>query len=96
MWVVLCLCAGAASGPTLSGMANTEAHEAEAIESVCARLAQRYPEVDADTVERTVRQIHERLDGPVRDYVPVLVEHMARDELSRMSEVRETSGPSLN
>ena len=68
-------------------MATSPSHEAEAIESVCTRLAERYPKVGADTVNSTVHHIHESLTGPVRDYVPVLVEHIARDELSRMSRV---------
>jgi hypothetical protein len=68
-------------------MASSPDHEAEAIESVCTRLAARYPQVGTDTVNRTVHHIHDSLTGPVRDYVPVLVEHIARDELSRMSRV---------
>ena len=68
-------------------MATSPSQEAEAIESVCTRLSQRYPQVAQETVEHVVHQIHDTLDGPVRDYVPVLVEHIARDALSRMTRV---------
>ena len=38
-----------------------------------------------DVVARIVHQVHESLDGPVRDYVPLLVERIARETLSRLN-----------
>jgi hypothetical protein len=57
-------------------------HELEAVEAVCRRLSARFPDVPPETITRTVHEIHLGLSGPIRDYVPVLVEHMARDHLS--------------
>jgi hypothetical protein len=57
-------------------------HELAAVEAVCRRLSARFPDVPAETITRTVHEIHLGLSGPIRDYVPVLVEHMARDQLA--------------
>lgn len=57
-------------------------HERETVEGVCRRLSKRFPDLPQDTVESVVREIHARLSGPIRDYVPVLVEHQARDDLA--------------
>jgi hypothetical protein len=35
-------------------------------------------------VRATVEQVHARFDGPVRDYVPLLVEREARAQLTAM------------
>ncbi|MEV6156608.1 hypothetical protein AB0L53_40310 [Nonomuraea sp. NPDC052129] len=36
----------------------------------------------SDTVTRTVERVHHRFDGrPIRDFIPVLVERYAREEL---------------
>jgi hypothetical protein len=56
--------------------------EREAVEQVFERLTVRFPEVPVETVRQTVHKIHDDLDGPVRDYVPLLVEHAARDALA--------------
>ena len=55
--------------------------ESEAIDQVLDRLTERFPDVPVETVRRTVHQAHEDLDGPVRAFVPLLVEHDARDAL---------------
>lgn len=55
--------------------------EGEAIEQVLNRLTDRFPEVPVETVRLTVRKAHDDLDGPVRDFVPLLVEHAAREVL---------------
>ena len=52
------------------------------MEEVVERLSERFPDVSREVVEAAVRVEHEGLDGPVRDYVPVLVEHAARDRLA--------------
>jgi hypothetical protein len=56
-------------------------NEREAVEQVSERLAVRIPDVPVETVRLTVRGVYQDLDGPVRDYVPLLVEHTARDVL---------------
>jgi len=58
------------------------AAEMKALADVQVRLQEAFPELDADVVEAAVRVAHSQLDGPVRDFVPVLVEHAARDRLS--------------
>ncbi len=57
-------------------------HERQALTEVEARLRQRFPEVDATVVEAAVRLSHAQLTGPIRDFVPLLVEQAARDRLS--------------
>ncbi|MET0784650.1 three-helix bundle dimerization domain-containing protein [Leifsonia flava] len=56
--------------------------ENAAVEKVVERLEDRFPEVDPDVVEKVVDEEHHNLDGnPIRDFVPVLVEHEARDRI---------------
>ncbi len=66
--------------------------EARAVDSVIDRLAAHFPDVPRVQVESVVREEHHRLDGnPIRDFVPVLVEHEARDRL-RISGAKEAEG----
>jgi len=58
------------------------ADEMKALADVRLRLQEHFPEMDADVVEAAVRLVHSELTGPVRDFVPVLVEHAARDRLA--------------
>ncbi|GGM94085.1 hypothetical protein GCM10009721_20320 [Terrabacter tumescens] len=58
------------------------ADELSALTDVRLRLQEHFPQLDADVVEAAVRLAHSELTGPVRDFVPVLVEHAARDRLS--------------
>lgn len=56
--------------------------EARAVDQVIDRLAQRFPDVPRDRVAAIVGEEHQVLEGnPIRDFVPVLVEHEARDRL---------------
>lgn len=57
--------------------------EAQALDSVRFRLAERFPEAGQDAVDTAVSAAHAEMTGPVRDYVPVLVERVARDRLAR-------------
>jgi len=67
--------------------------ESEAIDQVLDRLTERFPDVPVETVRRTVSKVHDDLDGPVRTYVPLLVEHDARDVLrSARKSVRVAGG----
>ena len=46
------------------------------------RLSTRFPDVPADVVSATVHHCYEQFAGsPIRDFVPVLVERMARSSL---------------
>jgi hypothetical protein len=61
------------------------AREAEAVAQVIDRLADKFPRLGRDEVEQAVRSAHGALDGaPIREYVPVLVEHDAKDRLRRI------------
>ena len=57
--------------------------EVQALADVQARLAERFPELDEAAVASAVRSAHAEMTGPIRDYVPVLVEHTVRDRLAR-------------
>ena len=56
-----------------------EGHELAAVK---ARLQARFTQVPESTVGSLVEEIYADLSGPVRAYVPVLVEHLARDRLT--------------
>ena len=56
--------------------------ESRAIDEVLNRLRTAYPDVPADTVDTAVRAAQAKLaDHPIRDFVPVLVERGAREQL---------------
>jgi hypothetical protein len=58
--------------------------ESRAVTEVVQRLALSYPELPPDVVEHTVQASHERFAGsPIRDFVPVLVERMAKSSLAQ-------------
>lgn len=58
--------------------------ELRALAHVVDRLTERYPDVPREHIEDIVQQEHRSLDtGRVRDYVPILVEHAAKDRLNR-------------
>jgi hypothetical protein len=59
-----------------------EINEFEAVEQVCLRLDAQFSTVPMATVRAVVQEVHARLDGPVRAYVPLLVEREAKDTLS--------------
>ncbi|WP_430295310.1 three-helix bundle dimerization domain-containing protein [Sinomonas sp. B1-1] len=58
-----------------------EQSEAQALAGVRARLSAQFPDVGEDSVAEAVAAAHAEMTGPVRDYVPVLVERTARDRL---------------
>lgn len=63
-------------------MSTNELDEAKAVGEVVDRLAERFPDIDRARIAEVVESEHRSLDGkPVRDYVPVLVEHGARERL---------------
>jgi hypothetical protein len=56
--------------------------EAKAVGEVTRRLAVSFPDVNVVEVEHAVHRSYEQFHGsPIRDFVPVLVERMARDQL---------------
>jgi hypothetical protein len=58
-------------------------HEQRALTGVYQRLSQQFPDLDPALVEAAVRVSHHELSGsPIRDFVPLLVEHAARDRLA--------------
>ncbi len=58
------------------------AAERKALAEVQARLEKRFPDLHPDVIAAAVRLAHSELVGPVRDFVPVLVERAARDHLA--------------
>jgi hypothetical protein len=59
-----------------------QADEMKALAEVQSRLQQQFPHVAAEVVEAAVQVAHSGLTGPIRDFVPLLVEHAARDRLA--------------
>ncbi|MBT2248117.1 hypothetical protein JHV56_05310 [Arthrobacter sp. BHU FT2] len=56
--------------------------EVRAMSAVVDRLAAKHPDVARQVIEDVVQDEHRSLDaGRLRDFVPVLVEHAARDRL---------------
>jgi hypothetical protein len=57
--------------------------ERQALDHVSDRLSQSFADrLSPRQVDETVHSVHHRFDGsPVREFVPVLVERIARDEL---------------
>ncbi len=56
--------------------------EDRAVAKVIDRLAEKFPESPRVRIEQAVHEQQEALAGnPVRDYVPVLIEHAAKNRL---------------
>lgn len=56
------------------------------IAGVADRLTRKYPSFAAETVTAVVRDTHARFDGrPVREYVPLLVERFAGQQLELLA-----------
>lgn len=58
--------------------------EADAVEEVCQRLIVRFLTISLATVRTTVQEVHANLTGPVRNYVPLLVERATNDRCWRL------------
>ncbi len=54
---------------------------------VFLRLARRFDEVPIEIVEAVVRTAHASMTGPIRDYVPILVERQATDRLREYADL---------
>jgi hypothetical protein len=60
-----------------------ELSEQTIIAQAADRLTSKYPTIPAETVTAVVRGVHARFDGrPVREFVPLLVERFAGQELT--------------
>jgi hypothetical protein len=60
-----------------------ELSEQTIIAQVADRLTSKYSTIPAETVTAVVRGVHARFEGrPVREYVPLLVERFAGQELA--------------
>ncbi|SPM27140.1 uncharacterized protein RMCN_0672, partial [Mycobacterium terramassiliense] len=63
-----------------------ELSEQQIIAGVADRLTRKYPTFPVETVTAVVRDAHARFDGrPVREYVPLLVERFAGQELEYLA-----------
>ena len=67
-------------------------HEEHGVAQVIERLAVQFPELERDQVEQVVHAAHQALSGnPIRDFVPVLVEHDAKEQLRQVIAGRRAS-----
>jgi hypothetical protein len=64
---------------------DVEGHELRAVEEVRVRLSTRFPGVPRADVDRAVDDALAAITGPVRDFVPILVERAAAQRLSAAS-----------
>ena len=62
------------------------AEESRSIDQLVDRLGERFPHIPQQTIRDVVSDAHRGLDGaPIRDFVPVLVEHEAVGALKARS-----------
>lgn len=67
-------------------------NEDAAVEHVVERLTDQFPAVTPEVVEDTVTEIHDEFDAaPVRDFVPVIVEHDAKEKLHELDKASDDS-----
>jgi hypothetical protein len=67
----------------MSDDSQNASEEDLAVEHAAERLAERFPDVPRDRIDALVEKHHEAFDGaPVRDFVPVLIEHDVKRELN--------------
>lgn len=59
--------------------------EDQGIANLIDKLVERFPSIAGGQIAQVVRECHDNLRGnPIRKYVPVLVEHSARDRLRQL------------
>jgi hypothetical protein len=72
---------------TMTSVAGAD--EQTRIAAVVTRLCERFPQVDPGRVAQAVAEAHRDLDGAhIRDFVPILVEKHARQDLEAGGAVR--------
>ena len=63
---------------------TTDIDPDEVIAQVSQRLADKYPDLDAADIDRTVRaELAQLIDRPVQDYLAVLTERAAKKALKK-------------
>ena len=68
------------------------AFEEQGIARVIERLCEKVPALHRDEVESAVHSAHSALvESPIRDFIPVLVEHDANEELRRLRAERSAA-----
>lgn len=68
--------------------------EIQAVNQVVQRLSARFAAFEVDEIANVVRECHARFTGnPIRDFVPLLVEHAARDQLRAKMPLRTEESP---
>ncbi|WP_205649369.1 three-helix bundle dimerization domain-containing protein [Agromyces sp. LHK192] len=61
---------------------ETGIDQEQLFDQVVVRLQDHFPDANRTEIERIVGEEHDRLEGnPIQDFVPVLVEHEARERL---------------
>jgi hypothetical protein len=71
--------------------------ESRAISRLVERLGERFPDVARETIRDAVGDAHRGLDGaPIRDFVPVLVEHEAMGVLKARAARGSSLGATAN
>jgi len=69
-----------------------ETDEARAVVLVKVRLRARFPLLRGEVIEQVVDACHREFNGsPIRDFVPILVERQARDELATVPHLRSAA-----
>ncbi|MGO4857658.1 three-helix bundle dimerization domain-containing protein [Arthrobacter sp. 2MCAF14] len=57
------------------------------------KVAERFPTIPRADIETIVAEEHSNLNsGPIRDYVPLLVEHAAKSRLKQPNEIQFSDG----
>lgn len=75
----------------------TREDEARALVAVISNLAERFPDTPRSDIETVVAEEHGKLNGgPIRDYVPLLVEHAAKKRLKKIAAEIQISGGFLS
>ena len=60
----------------------TTTEEIQVIDQLADRLHGRFPDAPVDRIRTVVTQVHHQYDGStIRDFIPVLVEREAADQL---------------
>lgn len=70
----------ARSSVVLTAKPDTEYRE---VEGVASHLIADFPRLPPDLVRATVHEVHAEMTGPIRAFIPILVEQRSRDRLRR-------------
>ncbi|MGM5068974.1 three-helix bundle dimerization domain-containing protein [Rhodococcus qingshengii] len=70
----------------------TPAEEERHLVRITERLHTKFPHATTEAINSSVAHAYARFDGtPIRDYIPVLVERRAREQLQELATTRWTS-----